>query len=1153
MTLAPFVHLRVRSGYSLLEGAVRFPELAALCRAEHMPAVALTDRANLFGALEFSETLAEAGIQPIVGALLPLTPAEAFRPGGRPAEPEHLVVLIQNANGYANLIRLLSRAYLAGEPGQAAQVGLDDLDGRTDGLLALTGGPSGPLGAAVVRARAGQAEALLDRLERLFPERLYIELMRHGAPVEAQIEPALLDLADRRSLPLVATNDVHFATADLYEAHDALLCIADGTQVAQPERRRLSPEYRFKSAAEMAALFADAPEAIANTLVVAQRCAFKVGKRKPILPAFPTAAGRSEADELRARAAEGLEERLARHVLAAGDDPAAREAQARPYRERLAYELDVIEQMQFPGYFLIVADFIQWAKKRGIPVGPGRGSGAGSVVAWAMRITDLDPLRFGLLFERFLNPERVSMPDFDIDFCQDHRDEVIRYVQDKFGHERVAAIITFGKLQARAVLRDVGRVLGLPYYQVDRISKLVPHNPANPPTLAQALELEPRLAEERAGDEQVARMIDVALKLEGLPRHASTHAAGVVIGDRSLDELVPLYRDPRSPMPVTQFNMKDVEKVGLVKFDFLGLTTLTLLRSAERLVNARGTKLDLETLPLDDAATYALLGRGETAGVFQLESTGMRDALRKLKPDRFEDIIAMNALYRPGPMDNIPRYINVKHGAEKAEYLHPKLEPILAETNGVIIYQEQVLRIVRELAGYTLGGADLLRRAMGKKIMAEMDAQRDVFVRGATERGIDQGLASTIFDQVARFASYGFVKAHATAYALLAYQTAYLKANHPVEFFAASMTIERDNQDKLALFRGELARAGIALLPPGLNRSGADFEVEDTEGGAAVRYALAAIRGVGHGAMTALVEERARGGPFADLFDLVGRLGSKALNRRLLEALIKAGACDGLDPNRRQLIESLDAVLRVGAARAADADDGQAGLFGGDTPAPVQRPAVASVEDWPTLERLKHEFETLGFYLSAHPLDAYQGTLARQGVVPSAELPARLAAGPIPLLRLAGVVLGRQERTTARARFAFVQLSDPSGAFEVTVFAELLGRARELLEPGRAVLVAGDARLEGDAVKILAGDIRPIDETVDAGRPTVEIRVAEPDALARLDGFLVPGGQGARVRVLVPVQDGLLATVVLPEDRALPLPSRVDLARAPGIASVREL
>ncbi|MGH6896677.1 MAG: DNA polymerase III subunit alpha, partial [Geminicoccaceae bacterium] len=843
---------------------------------------------------------------------------------------------------------------------------------------------------------------------------------------------------------------------------------------------------------------------------------------------------------------------LAAAVARAGASIAAQAESARPYRERLEYELGVIEGMNYAGYFLIVADFIQWAKAHGVPVGPGRGSGAGSVVAWALRVTDLDPLRFGLLFERFLNPERVSMPDFDIDFCQDRRDEVIRYVRDKYGAERVASIITFGKLQARAVLRDVGRALGMPYGQVDRVAKLVPFNPANPPTLEQALVLEPRLAEAAREDEQVMRLIAIAKQLEGLPRHASTHAAGVVIGDRPLDELVPLYRDPRADMRVTQFNMKDVEKAGLVKFDFLGLTTLTLLALAERLVGERGTELELAKLPLDDMKTFELLGRGETAGVFQLESGGMRDALRKLKPDCFDDIVAMNALYRPGPMDNIPRYINCKHGTEQPEYLHPLLEPILKETYGVIIYQEQVMQIARELAGYSLGGADLLRRAMGKKIKAEMDAQREVFIEGATRHEVSHRLSASIFEQVAKFASYGFPKAHATAYALLAYQTAYLKANHPLEFFAAAMTMDRANQDKLNLYRQEIAKAGIRLLPPDVNHGGATFTVEDGPQGPAIRYALAAIRGVGAHAVDALVEERRAHGPFADVFDLTARSGGRVLNRRLLEALIRAGALDGLHDNRRRLVDGVELALRYGNAHAAQAVSDQTSLFGGLLEqAPLPKPALPEVADCPVLERLQQEFEALGFYLSAHPLDGYRVSLERFGVTPSGQLPA--CGGQ--RVRLAGVVLGKQERATARSRFAFVQLSDPSGSYEVTVFAELLGRARERLDSGEPLLIEGEVRIEGDALKVLASSIERLDAVLANGGARaaagIEVRLSDPAVAPELADLLGPHGDGgARVRLVLPLGSDREVTIDLGDDHRLARTRRMDLERRAGVLGV---
>ena len=776
------------------------------------------------------------------------------------------------------------------------------------------------------------------------------------------------------------------------------------------------------------------------------------------------------------------------------------------------------------------------------------------MVAWSLAITDLDPLHFGLLFERFLNPERVSMPDFDVDFCQDRRDEVIRYVRAKYGEDRVAAIITFGKLQARAVLRDVGRALGMPYGQVDRVAKLVPFNPAHPPTLEQALVLEPRLAEAAREDQQVERLIAIARKLEGLPRHASTHAAGIVIGDRPLDELVPLYRDPRSDMPVTQFNMKDVEKAGLVKFDFLGLTTLTLLVLAERLVNARGTRLELAALPLDDQAIFDLLGRGETAGVFQLEFGGMREALRKLKPDSFDDIIAMNALYRPGPMDNIPRYINCKHGTEQPEYLHPRLEPILKETYGVIIYQEQVMQIARELSGYSLGGADLLRRAMGKKIQSEMDAQRETFIEGAVARGIPQKLATAIFEQVAKFASYGFPKAHATAYALLAYQTAYLRANHPLEFFAAAMTMDRANQDRLNVYRQEIGKAGIALLPPDVNHGDADFTVEDRPEGGAIRYALAAIRGVGVQAVEALVAERDRNGPFEDLFDLAARAG-KLLNRRLLEALIKAGALDTLQPNRQQALAGIDLALRFGAAHIEQAASDQVSLFGSLLDQPhLPKPRLPEVDDLPELERLQQEFDALGCYLTAHPLEGYRASLAKLGVTPSDQL--ALCGGL--RVKLAGVVLGKQERSTARSRFAFVQFSDPSGVFEVTLFAEQLAEARVLFETSQPLLVEGEVRVDGDAVKVLASSVSALDTALANGgrrlESQIEVRLADARAAAGLADLLGPHGNGsARVRFVLPLDEQEEVAIELDDDHRLALVRRIDLERRTGVLSVVDL
>jgi len=1109
-----FIHLRVHSAYSLSEGAIKLKDLLTLCQDAGMPAVAVTDTANLFGALEFASTFAGAGIQPIIGCQLAIGRAQhGGLPMGKQPEPDSVVLLVQNETGYLNLLALVSRAFLDTDPGLTPHVPWSLLEAHADGLICLSGGTGGPVNQALLKGQREEAEEAFHWLRRTFADRFYVELQRHGMPAEETVEERLLDLAFDHDVPIVATNECYFPKPDMYEAHDALLCIAGGTYVAEEDRRRLTRDHYFRSAEEMATLFSDLPEAIENTVAIARRCAYFPKKIAPILPAFPTEAGRTETEELRAQAAEGLRERLETHVFTADMDAAKRAEIVKPYEDRLERELGIIEQMGFPGYLLIVADFIQWAKGEGIPVGPGRGSGAGSLVAYALTITDLDPLRWGLLFERFLNPERVSMPDFDVDFCQDRRDEVIRYVQEKYGHDKVAQIITFGKLQARAVLRDVGRVLQLGFNRVDRICKLVPNNPANPVTLQQAVDGEPDLRRQRDEDPEIGRLIKLGLELEGLYRHASTHAAGVVIGDRPLHQLIPLYRDPRSDMPVTQFNMKWVESAGLVKFDFLGLKTLSVLATAEKLIRRRGIDIDLVKVPLDDPATYAMLARADSTGVFQLESSGMRDVLRKLKPSRFEDIIALVALYRPGPMDNIPSYIRRKHGEEEPDYLHPKLEPILTETFGIMIYQEQVMRAAQLLAGYSLGGADLLRRAMGKKIKAEMDAQREMFCDGAVENGVDAGTASDIFDQIAKFAGYGFNKSHAAAYALVAYHTAYLKANYPVEFMAASMTYDLHNTDKLNVFKQELDRQGIPLLPPDVNRSEAEFGVEETgvETGAdtgvggerklAVRYALAALKNVGEGAMESLCRERDANGPFKDITDFAHRVDGKTLNKRQLENLVRAGAFDSIDRNRAKLFHGAELILKHAGAAAQERDDSQIGLFGGGA---AEQPKIRFEDrpDWPILDRLKEEFDAVGFYLSAHPLDAYGNALERVGVVDSAGLE-RLARTGAQNVKLAGIVVSKQERTSAKGnRFAFVKFTDRSGVFEVTLFSDTLYTTRELLDSGKPLLINGSVRLEEESLRITVSSIEPLDDAVAHAAAGLKIFIDREEPIPHLAAIL---------------------------------------------------
>jgi DNA polymerase-3 subunit alpha len=1128
-----FVHLNVRSSFSLLEGALTIARIAALAKADHAPAVALTDD-NLFGALEFSEKLAGAGVQPIAGLTLSVDFRDREqRAGGRHGKEERppaIVLLARDEAGYRNLMALSSRAFLDGEGDGQPHVGLDLLERHRGGLVALTGGPEGPIDRALSEGADEVAAARLARLSSLYGDALYVELQRHNLPGERAVEGALLALAYDRGLPLVATNGARFAERADHEAHDALICLAEGRVLAETERRQMSPEHGFKTRAEMAALFADLPEALASTVEIARRSAYRPRTMKPILPRFT--AGEDEAAELRRQALAGLEARLVSHGTAPG-------LEREVYDKRLEFELGVIEGMKFPGYFLIVSDFIKWAKAQGIPVGPGRGSGAGSLVAWALTITDLDPLRFGLLFERFLNPERVSMPDFDIDFCQDRREEVIRYVQDRYGHDRVAQIITFGTLQARGVMRDVGRVLEMPYGQVDKLCKLVPQNPANPVTLKQAVADEPKLAEARAADPTVGRMLDIALKLEGLYRHASTHAAGIVIGDRPLSELVPLYRDPRSDMPVTQFNMKWVEPAGLVKFDFLGLKTLTTLTAAVALLKRRGIELDLEKIPIDDAATYAMLSRGETVGVFQLESAGMRRALADMKPDRFEDIIALVALYRPGPMANIPTYCARKHGQEKPDYPHPKLEPILGETFGVIIYQEQVMQTAQSLAGYTLGEADMLRRAMGKKIRSEMDAQRERFVSGAVERGIGKSDASTIFDLLAKFADYGFNKSHAAAYALVAYQTAYLKANFPVEFMAASMTLDMGSTDKLAEFRQEAVRLGITLKPPCVNRSDIAFDVADGE----ILYALAALKGVGASAVEKLVAER-RTRPFADLADFARRLDTKALPKRALESLVQAGALDALVPDRALALACVEAVMAI-ASRTRDGEASGQNDFFGAAEEPI-RPQPH--EPWTAGERLKREYEAVGFFLSGHPLDDYGPLLERMRLRRYAEFAAAVKAGATGG-RLAATVLSRQERKTKTGnRMGIVTLSDPTGHYEAVIFSEGLAQYRDLLEPNTPVIVSVSAALEGDDVRVRIESVEALDREAERRQKAVRVFMRSPDPFEALSRRLESGD--GEVSVVMLLDAGTEVEIRLPGRYRVSPQVAGALKTVPGVVAV---
>ncbi len=1106
-----FIHLRLHTEYSLLEGAVRLNTLAGLCRKARMPAVAVTDTNNMFAALEFSISAADAGIQPIIGCQVDLTYLTT-QPGEKPKTPAPLVLLAQNEQGYRNLMKLNSCLYI-GKDGQIPQVTPEQLETHADGLICLTGGPDGPVGILLQTARRAAADTLMRRLAGTFPDRLYVELQRHpdetGQPeAERRSERGHLEMAYALNLPIVATNDVYFPTADMYEAHDALICIADGAYVDQQEpRRRLTAQHYFKSPQEMATLFADLPEAVENTVEIARRCAFMACRRDPILPKFAD----DEIEELRRQSLKGLEERLAviPHAAPVAD-----------YHKRLEFELDIIEGMGFPGYFLIVADFIKWAKDRDIPVGPGRGSGAGSLVAYALTITDLDPLRYSLLFERFLNPERVSIPDFDIDFCMDRREEVIQYVQAKYGRDRVGQIITFGALLSKAAVRDIGRVLQMPYGQVDRLAKMIPVEGVKPVSIKKALADEPRLREEARAQEVVNRLLNYAGQVEGLLRNAATHAAGVVISDRPLDALVPLYQDPRSDMAATQFNMKWVEQAGLVKYDFLGLKTLTVIRNAVDLIlgagrhlhqgadgsvlyaPAEGTLDDIAAIPLDDAASYALYASARTVAVFQVESAGMMDALKRMKPTCIEDIVALVALYRPGPMENIPTYCEVKNGLRERESLHPTIDHILDETQGIIVYQEQVMQIAQEMAGYSLGGADLLRRAMGKKIQSAMDAERPKFLKGAAQNGVDEPKAVEVWNLLDKFANYGFNKSHAAAYAVVSYQTAWLKANHPVEFMAGAMNCDIHLTDKLAVYFEEVKKGlKLPFVPPCVNRSGARFRVTD----GALVYALGGLKNVGVEAMRLITDGRMvenQDKPFTTLFDFARRVDLKRVGKRPMEMLARAGAFDQLDRNRRRVMASLEALVGYSAAIHDQRNSAQVSLFG-DAGEDLPEPRLSSEPDWLPAERLAEEFKAIGFYLSGHPLDDYMAPLKRQGVLTLDAVRARAERGPL-VAKMAGIVAARQERKSARGnRFAFVQISDPSGAYEVTLFSETLEKSRRYLETGARVVISAEATLEADQLKLLGRSVVPIDAAVaQAGTSGLQVFINDTGAVATVANVL---------------------------------------------------
>ncbi|MCC6193557.1 MAG: DNA polymerase III subunit alpha [Burkholderiales bacterium] len=1044
MPAPSFVHLRLHSEFSVVDGTIRIDEAVAAAAADGMPALALTDLANAFGLIKFYRAARTAGVKPIAGCDVWIT-----HDNERDA-PFRAILLAADRGGYLRLCQWLSRAYRGNQHRGRAELRKEWFAEGTEGLVALSGARHGDVGKALLQGNANRASRYAVQWAEWFPQRYYLEVQRAGQPEDEALTAATVGLAGELALPVVATHPIQFRTRADFRPHEARVCIAEGHILADTRRpRRFTADQHFLTQAEMAKRFADLPEALANSVAIAQRCNLTIPLGKNHLPEFPTPAGVTIDEHLRNEAAVGLAARLAKLY----PDPAQREQQRPEYAARLDFETATIVQMGFAGYFLIVADFINWARRNQVPVGPGRGSGAGSLVAYSLGITDLDPLRYSLLFERFLNPERVSMPDFDIDFCQDGRDRVIDYVKQKYGADSVGQIATFGTLAAKAAVRDVGRVLDLPYPFVDGIAKLIPFQPGKVVTLKRregepepnviyAREVEPLIGEREAAEEEVRQLLTLAEQLEGLPRNVGMHAGGVLIAPGKLTDFCPLYVQPNAEAILSQFDKDDVEAVGLVKFDFLGLTTLTILDWAIRYVRLLDptSTIDLDTLPLDDQGAFGIFRAGATTAVFQFESRGMRELLKQAPVTRFEDIIALVALYRPGPMELIPDFVARKSGRERAAYVDARLEPILSPTYGVMVYQEQVMKIAQEIGGYTLGGADLLRRAMGKKKPEEMAKHRTVFVEGATRNGLAETRASQLFDLMEKFAGSGFNKSHAAAYALVAYQTAYFKAHHASAFMAANLSLVMDDTDKVRVLRDDAIAQGLVVLPPDINASNYRFEPVDAK---RIRYGLGGVKGTGAAAIEAVVAARAAGGPFRDLFDFCRRIDKRVVNRRAIEALVRAGAFDGIEPRRAALLATVG--LALDAAERAQASAAQVSLFGEETSG--AEVSLVATRDWTDAERLQHEKAAIGFYLSGHPFAAYAAELATVTRTTLASLAPRQER-----VLVAGIVTQMRVQTSRRGKMAFMTLDDGHASAEILVYNEAYDGARALLREDQLVI-----------------------------------------------------------------------------------------------------
>ena len=1066
--MSNFIHLTNKTEYSLSEGALPIGRIAELCQSFQMPAVGISDTNNMFGALEFSERISQVGVQPIVGCNIKIkTPKEYLHENIQNNDMYFFLnIYSKNEKGYENLLKLMSTSYMTDNVN--AYLSIDELKKYNDGLIVLSGGNNSILAHSNDSYTTSQSSLFIKDFKKIFKDNFYIEIQRLGKSNYRLNENSILNLANDHHVPLVATNDVYFEGPEYYEAHDALMCIEKKLYVSQLDRNKLSSEHYFKSQEEMSELFIDLPEAINNTLEIAQRCSHRPNTKMPILPVFDKDLDK-EKMLLNKLSCDGLTKRLDFKFKQEHQTTEDQKKITQHYQQRLDKELNIITNMKYEGYFLIVSDFIKWAKNNDIPVGPGRGSGAGSLVAWCLEITDLDPIKFGLIFERFLNPERVSLPDFDIDFCRDGRDKVLEYVHKKYGNHNVAQIITFGKLQARAVIRDVGRVLGIPYGQVDYLCKLMPFDPSRPMTLQKYIDEEPKLSEEAARDEKVKQLLDISLKLEGLKRHVSIHAAGVVISKDNIYQDVPLYSDPESNIYLTQFDMKWVENAGLVKFDFLGLKTLTLIDKCIKIIQSSNPQFNIDKIDIEDKKTYELLSTGETTGIFQLESAGMKETLKQLKPDKFEDIIAIVALYRPGPMANIPAYIERKHEREKPDYIHPLLENLLKETYGVVIYQEQVMGVARELSGYSDGEADLLRRAMGKKIQKEMNAQKQRFVDGCGQKNIKPNEALTIFDLLSKFADYGFNKSHAAAYAMIAFQTAYLKTHYPIEFFAASMTLDINNTDKISIFQQELSRLNILLSPPDINQSDPYFARKNSS----ILYALGAIKNVGIDSMKELVRERKKNGPFKDFNDFINRSDNSIINKKTLEALACAGAFDQFKIHRSVIFNQASDIVKFHKSFKESSATNQGDMFGSETLPVIQ---LTSESEWDTGYKLMKEYEMLGFYLSGHPLEQYKANFDKLFIKSFSDIKSNSKYHDQKDILLSGTLLTKKEKRSARGNsYAFLNFSDLTSIYELIIFESNLRKYRDILNEGESFIVGVDfstqnGTLRGELKKVFKFD-----------------------------------------------------------------------------------